>query len=92
MIDGFRHAGLKRLFEDDDRSGVPAEHVERLRTALAALQAAERPSDLDMHTFQLRALKGRSKGFLAVTVRARVRVTFRFGLGNAYAVDLVDRL
>ncbi len=82
MIGGFRHRGLKRLFEADDRSKVLAEHVGRLRVILAALDAAERIEDLDIHTFRLHALKGDLKGFWAVTVRANWRVVFRFERGR----------
>lgn len=90
MIEGFRHRGLKRLFEDDDRSKVPPEHVGRLRIILAALDAAERADDMDIHTFRLHALKGDLKGFWAVTVRANWRVIFRFSRGKASEVDLID--
>lgn len=90
MIEGFRHRGLKRLFENDDRSKVPAEYVGRLRSILAALDAAGRVDDMDIHTFRLHALKGDLKGFWAVTVRANWRVIFRFSRGKATDVDLVD--
>lgn len=90
MISGFRHRGLRRLFEDDDRSRVPPEYAERLRIILAALEAAERIEDLDVHTFRLHALKGDLKGFWAITVRANWRVIFRFSDGRASDVDLVD--
>jgi len=90
MIEGFRHRGLRRLFEADDRSRVPAEYVGRLRIILAALDAAERVEDMDIHTFRLHALKGDMKGLWAVTVRANWRVVFRFAGGTATDVDLVD--
>ncbi len=90
MIVGFRHRGLKRLFEDDDRSRVPAEHVGRLRIILAALDAAERVEDMDIHTLRLHALKGDLKGYWAVTVRANWRVVFRFNGGKTTDIDLVD--
>ena len=90
MIEGFRHRGLRRLFEADDRSRVPAEYVGRLRIILAALDAAERVEDMDIHTFRLHALKGDMKGLWAVTVWANWRVVFRFAGGTATDVDLVD--
>ena len=90
MIASFRHRGLQRLFEGDDRSKVLAEHAGRLRLILAALEAAERIEDMDIHTFRLHALKGDLKGFWAVTVRANWRVIFRFADGAASDVDLVD--
>jgi len=90
MIEGFRHRGLRRLFEADDRSRVPAEYVGRLRIILAALDAAERVEDMEINTFRLHALKGDMKGLWAVTVRANWRVVFRFAGGTATDVDLVD--
>jgi proteic killer suppression protein len=90
MIEGFRHRGLKRLFEDDDRSKLPAEYVGRLRIILSALDAAGQVEDMDVHTFRLHALKGDLRGFWAVTVRANWRVIFRFSDGRAFDVDLVD--
>lgn len=41
MIESFRHKGLKKLFEEDDRSRLPAELVERIRDVLATLDAAK---------------------------------------------------
>lgn len=90
MIESFRHRDLKRLFDDDDRSKVPAEYVGRLRIILSALESAERVEDLDVHTFRLHALKGDLKGFWAITVRANWRVIFRFSRGTVSDVDLVD--
>ena len=90
MIGSIRHRGLRRLFQDDDRSRVPAEYADRLRSILAALDAAERVEDMDIQTFRLHALRGDLKGYWAVTVRANWRVVFRFGNGKATGVDLVD--
>ncbi len=81
---------MKRLFEDDDRSKVPPPDVDRLRTILAALDAAEQVTDMDIQTFRLHALRGDLWGFWAVTVRANWRVIFRFSQGNASDVDLLD--
>ena len=40
MIRKIRHKGLKRLFEQDDPSGVNTEHADKLRDILATLHAA----------------------------------------------------
>lgn len=90
MIGGFRHRGLRRLYEDDDARGVSGEHVARLRLILAALDAAERVEDLDLATFRLHRLVGDRKGFWAITVRANWRVVFRFAEDGPEDVDLVD--
>lgn len=90
MIRGFRHRGLKRLFEDDDRSKVNAQDVEKLRRILARLNQSRAPGDMDAPGFRLHPLKGELKGFWAVTVRANWRVIFRFQGEDAADVDLID--
>ncbi len=90
MIRSIRHRGLRRLHEDDDPRGVMAEHVEKLRDILARLDAANAASDMDLPGFRLHALKGRLRGFWAVTVRANWRVIFRFADREAFDVDYLD--
>jgi proteic killer suppression protein len=89
MIRTIRHKGLKRLFEQDDPSGVNAEHVGKLRNILATLHAARTVDHMGLPGFRLHPLKGASEGFWAVTVRANWRVIFRFDDG-AEDVDYVD--
>lgn len=90
MIASFRHKGLKRLYDDDDRSKLPADMVERVRDILALLDAAVEPSHLDRPSLRLHPLKGKLQGSWAVTVRANWRITFRFSGGDAYDVDFID--
>jgi len=90
MIEGFKHKGLRRLFQDDDARGVSAEHVRKIGQILAVLHAAETIDALRLPTFGLHALKGDLKGLWAVTVRANWRIIFRFENGKATNVDLVD--
>jgi proteic killer suppression protein len=85
MIKTIRHKGLKRLVEQDDPSGVNAEHVGKLPNIHAATIIAH----MDLPGFKLHPLKGALKGFWAVTVRANWRVIFRFD-GDAEDVDYVD--
>lgn len=90
MIRTIRHKGLRRLFEDDDTRGVMADHAEKLRDILARLNAVSAVADMDFPGLRLHPLKGVSKGFWAVTVRANWRVIFRFAEGDASDVDYVD--
>jgi len=90
MIRSIRHKGLKRLYDDDDPRGVMNEHVDKLRDILARLDASSAPSDMDLPGFRLHALKGKLKGFWAVTVRANWRVIFRFVGNDALDIDYVD--
>ena len=89
MIRTIRHKGLKRLFENDDPSGVNREHAGKLRDILSTLHAAPTVAHMDLPGFRLHPLKGQMKGFWAVTVRANWRVIFRFDDG-ATDVDYVD--
>jgi len=90
MIRTFGHRGLRRLYERGDRSTVRPDLVDRIETILARLDVAERVEELDLNTFRLHQLKGSSKGFWSVTVRANWRIIFRFKDGDAFNVDLVD--
>ena len=83
MIRTFRQKGLRRLFTDDDRRGVRADHAEKLGRILARLQAARTVADMDLPGYRLHPLKGELKGFYAVTVQANWRVIFRFADGDA---------
>jgi len=90
MIRTFRHKGLRRLFTDDDRRGVRADHADKLKRILARLHAARMVSDMDLPGYRLHPLKGELKSFYAVTVQANWRVIFRFADGDAQDVDFVD--
>jgi toxin HigB-1 len=90
MIGSFKHKGLKRLFERDDRSKLSADMVEKLRLILSALEEAGTIDDLDQPSFRLHQLKGDLKGFWSVTVRANWRIVFRFEGDKAFDVDLID--
>ena len=59
MIKSIRHKGLKRLFEQDDFSGVNPEQVAKLRNILATLNAATTVALMDLPSFRLHPLKGK---------------------------------
>jgi proteic killer suppression protein len=90
MIVSFRHKGLRRLYEDDDRRLLSPNMVERIRTILAMLDAAERIEEMNRPSFRLHRLTGELKGFWALTVRANWRIIFRYEEGDALDVDLLD--
>lgn len=89
IIKTIRHKWLKRLFEQDDPSGVNTEHAGKLRNILATLHAAPNVAHMDLPGFRLHPLKAEMRGFWAVTVRANWRVVFRFD-DDAEEVDYVD--
>jgi len=90
MIASFKHKGLKRFFEDDDRSKLPPELIDRIALILLALEDATTPDDMNRPSWRLHPLKGDRKGQWAVTVRANWRIVFGFDGGNAIDVDFVD--
>jgi proteic killer suppression protein len=90
MIGSVRHKGLKRFIEDDDRSKLPADMVDRIQSILTVLNDAQSVEDIDLPSFRLHLLKGDLKGYYAVTVRANWRIIFRFEDGEALDVDFVD--
>ena len=90
MIRGFRHRGLRRLFEQEESKGIRPDQREKVENILAVLNRARRPEDMNLPGFRLHRLKGDLKDFWSVTVRANWRVIFRFEQGDAYDVDLID--
>ena len=90
MIRGFKHKGLARFFETGSKSGIQAQHAERLRLILAQLNAATAPSDMGLPGLGLHPLKGDRKGTWAVRVGGNWRVTFTFVEKDADQVDYED--
>jgi toxin HigB-1 len=90
-IRSFRHKGLKRLFENDDRRGVSAGQAQKISDVLAALDTAEGPGDMGLFPgWHLHPLKGDHKGSWSVTITGNWRIVFRFVKGDAFDVDLTD--
>jgi len=90
VIVSFKHKGLKRLFEQNDRSGLRADLTDKIERILTVLDAASAPQALDLPGYRLHQLKGDRKGYWSVTVRANWRIVFRFENDRACDVDLVD--
>ena len=90
MIRRFRHRGLKRLFEYDDRRALNAQHVEKIARVLARLAFATEPGHLNLPGWRLHPLKGELAGFWSVTINANWRIVFRFENGDVTDVDYLD--
>jgi proteic killer suppression protein len=90
MIQRFRHRGLKRLYERDERGGVKAEHVARLERILTLLDVAQRLADIDLPGYRLHPLKGDRKGEWSVSVSGNWRVAFRFDEGDVTDLNYED--
>ena len=90
MIRSFKHRGLKRLYERDDRRGIRPDLLEAVEDILSRLDAATAPQALNLPGYRLHQLKGDLKGFWSVTVRANWRIIFRFEGEDAVDVELTD--
>jgi toxin HigB-1 len=90
MIRSFKHRGLKRLYERDDRGGIRPDILETVERIMTVLDTATTPQALDLPRYRLHPLKGDLKGFWSVTVRAKWRIIFRFEGGDAFDVELID--
>lgn len=90
MITSFKHRGLRRFHERNDRSGLPQAYVPKIERALDRLDVATGPEGMDVPEFGLHPLRGNLDGFWSVRVSANLRITFRFEGGDAYDVDLTD--
>ena len=86
----FRHKGLEALFGENSSRKVPAQHANRIRLILAALETASVPADMNLAGLRLHPLKGSRKGEWAVWVSGNWRVIFEFDGRNVTNVDLVD--
>jgi proteic killer suppression protein len=90
MIRSFKHRGLKRLFERDDRNGIRPDLLDDVEDILGRLNQATTPQALNLPGYRLHPLKGGLRGFWSVTVRANWRIIFRFDGEDAFDVELID--
>jgi toxin HigB-1 len=90
MIQSFKHRGLKRLYERDDKSKIRPDHLRRVEDILSRLDASRTISEMDWPGWGLHPLKGDRQGFWSVSVSGNWRIVFRFEEPDAFDVDLVD--
>ncbi|MCK4982801.1 MAG: type II toxin-antitoxin system RelE/ParE family toxin [Victivallaceae bacterium] len=90
MIKSFKHKGLKRYWEKDNRSGIQNQHVPRLRKILVLLNAANIIEDVNLAGLRLHQLNPKKNNIWSVTVSGNWRVTFKFEDGNVFIIDYLD--
>ena len=90
MIISFKDKKLKRLYEDGEASKIQPKLINRVKSILAVLDAAQTIEDINIHSLNLHPLKGDLKGFWSITVRANWRIIFRFEDGDVFDVELID--
>lgn len=90
MIKSFKDKSLRRFFETGNAKGLSVQNPNRLRQILLALDAATKPSDMNIPGFRYHNLAPGQPGRYAVSASANFRITFAFKAGNVEDVDLED--
>lgn len=90
MIKSFKHKGLKKFFFTGSTAGIQANHANKLRLQLAAVDTATVIDDVNILGFKLHPLKGDREGVWSISVSGNWRVTFEFRDGNAYILNYED--
>ena len=90
MIKSFKHKGLQAFYEHGSLSGIQANHRQKLRMQLVALDTATVIDDLDLPSYHLHPLKGDLKGLWSIEVNKNWRLTFEFKSGDVYIVNYED--
>ena len=86
MIKSFKHKGLQDFYEKGNLSGIQAQHKQKIKMQLVALDTATIIDDLDLPGFRLHPLKGAMKGLWSIEVNKNWRITFEFKAGDVYVV------
>jgi len=90
MIRSFRSRALQRFWERNDAARLPPDRVKRISMILDRLDAAIRPSDMNLPGLRFHTLSGDNKGRFAVSVSANWRITFAWEEEDAVQVDFED--
>jgi proteic killer suppression protein len=93
QIRNFVHKGLKRLYEQDDRTAIPAPSLDKLRKMLAFLDDVEDPRELRfLPIWKSHLSSGGRKGTWSLHVSRNWRLTFRIdsAAGEIFDVNLED--
>lgn len=87
MIRSFRSKGLSDLWSNGKTARIDAKLHKRILARLDALDAAERPEDMDIPGFDFHALKGFDPTRYTVHVNGPWCVTFEFDGADVTHVD-----
>jgi toxin HigB-1 len=83
------HKGLRRLIEDDNYSGVPADSAEKLRRMVTFLQDMQNEEQLrQVPSWKAHLLTGSRKGPWSLFVSRNWRLTFRIDKTEIEIIDL----
>ena len=87
MVGSFRHKGLRELFETGRSRRIRPDLQDRILRRLDALDAATRPSEMNIPGFDFHALRGTPRRY-TVHVNGPWCITFGWEADDALDVDL----
>lgn len=90
MIKSFKHKGLEKFYNTGSTKGIQAQHSNKLRMQLAALDTAQEIEDMDIPGYRLHQLKGDRQNIWSIKINANWRLTFEFTDGNVYILNYED--
>lgn len=82
-IKSFKSKSLKRYWENNDASGFPKAHIERIGLLLDLIHAAEEIQDLKPF-FRFHEYKGGGKGVYSHDISGNYRLLYRFEDGDGF--------
>ena len=88
MIQSFRHKGLSELWSKGATARIDSKLHKRILARLDALEASERPEEMNIPGFDFHALKGFDPVRYTVHVNGPWCATFEFEGKDARQVDL----
>lgn len=90
VIKKFCHKGLKKFFQNGDKSGIQPAYAFKIELILDLLNAAMSANDMNFPGSDFHPLTGKLKDFYSVHINGNWTIIFKFENGDAYEVDLID--
>lgn len=88
-IRSFTHKGLKRLYAEDSRKGIPPDSADKLRKMLAFLDDMQDVEELhSLPAWKAHTLTGQRKGTWSLSVTRNRRLTFRIDAAEREICDI----
>lgn len=90
-IKSFTHKGLKKLYYENDKSGVDSHHVKRILFALDWIESSHHPKDLKgVYSDKFSEKKGSGEGVYSIIINGNWRITFEIESDGAVLLDYRD--
>ncbi len=90
MIKSIKHKALRNYWIKGQTKGLNANWLPKLRITIAALDAADKPEEMNFPGSYFHALKGDLAGFYSVRLTGNYRVIFQSEEDGFTLVDIMD--